>query len=194
MTFLYSRTAATLGIVFILAAHYLVYSTYSAPAFLSHAGFLRVLLLGLMSVLWPELGHSSAVSRYGGSPGKIGFGLFVLLPSFYADVSEIWRFSRKHRMVVDLGGVYFQGLFFAVMALAGALTSAPEFFVVCRFIDLMIVLTLNPVFQFDGYWFLADWLALPNLYRFSKAFHSKARPHRLHSGGCRAFSRASHVG
>jgi hypothetical protein len=52
-----------------------------------------------------------------------------------------------------------------LMAGIGMLTSAPEYFVVCRFIDLMALLTLNPVFQFDGYWFLADWLALPNLYR-----------------------------
>jgi hypothetical protein len=31
----------------------------------------------------------------------------------------------------------------------------------------MALLTLNPIFQFDGYWLLVDYLALPNLYRLA---------------------------
>ncbi|HMG33686.1 MAG TPA: hypothetical protein VKM94_07105 [Blastocatellia bacterium] len=170
LTFMFSKPAALLSIAFILAAHFLVYIKYVAPQFVSHAGFLWVLVICLLSVLWHELGHSSAVTRFGGSPGKIGFGLFVLLPSFFADVSEIWRFPRRHRMVVDLAGVYFQEVFFSLTAIVGVFTGAPECFVVCRFIDLMVLLTVNPVFQFDGYWFLADWLALPNLYRLALSY------------------------
>ena len=167
LQFMFSRPAVVPGLLLTVVAHYVVYFGYSRPEFLSHAGFLWVLMLSLLSVLWHEFGHASAVARYGGSPGKIGFGLFVLLPSFYADVSEIWRFPRRQRMTVDLAGVYFQEVFFVGSAVMGVFTSAPEYFVVCRFIDLMVLLTLNPVFQFDGYWFLADWLALPNLYRLA---------------------------
>lgn len=170
LRFLFNGPAVTPGLLLIIITHYLVYAEYSTSQFLSHASFLWVLLLCLLSVLCHEFGHSSAVSKYGGSPGKIGFGLYILLPAFYADVSEIWRFRRKHRMVVDLGGVYFQELTFVAFALLGFLTSAPEYFVACRFIDLMILLTLNPVFQFDGYWFLVDYLALPNLYRLTLSY------------------------
>ena len=155
------------GLLLILAAHYLVYFPYSAKEFLSNASFLWVLFLALLSVLFHEFGHSSAVSRFGGNPGKIGFGLYVLLPSFYADVSEVWRFPRKQRMVVDVGGVYFQQLTYVVFTGLGLLTAKPEFFVACRFIDLMTMLTLNPIFQFDGYWLLVDYLAIPNLYRLA---------------------------
>jgi len=170
LTFMFSRLAVLLALGLILAAHYIVYSSYYDTKFLGRANSLHVLLLCLLSILWHEFGHSAAVSRYGGKPGKIGFGLFVLLPSFYADVSEIWRFSRKHRMVVDLGGVYFQQVCFAAFMLAGVLISRPEFFVACRLIDLMVLLTLNPVVQFDGYWLLSDWLALPNLYRLGTVY------------------------
>jgi putative peptide zinc metalloprotease protein len=165
--FLYNQFAALSGIILICVTHYLVYTKYSSSEFLSNGSFLWVLVLCLFSILAHEFGHASAVSRYGGKPGDIGFALYLLMPSFYADVSEIWRFRRRQRMVVDIGGVYFQQLIFAAFAFIGAFTSAPEFFIACRLIDLMALLTLNPIFQFDGYWLLVDYLALPNLYRLA---------------------------
>lgn len=167
LVFFYHRSVALSGIIAIFATHYLVYAKYTSPQFLSNASFLWVLILCLFSILAHEMGHAAAVSRYGGKPGDIGFALYLLMPSFYADVSEIWRFPRKHRMVVDLGGVYFQQLIFAFFALAGTRTLRPEYFIACRLIDLMALLTLNPIFQFDGYWLLVDYLALPNLYRLA---------------------------
>jgi putative peptide zinc metalloprotease protein len=165
--FLYHQLVALSGIILIVVAHYLVYTKYSSSEFLSQSSFIWVLVLCLFSILAHEFGHAAAVSRYGGTPGDIGFALYLLMPSFYADVSEIWRFPRRQRMVVDVGGVYFQQLIFAAFALIGALTSTPEFFMACRLIDLMALLTLNPIFQFDGYWLLVDYLALPNLYRLA---------------------------
>ena len=29
----------------------------------------------------------------------------------------------------------------------------------------MMLIAINPVFRFDGYWVLVDWLGIPNLYR-----------------------------
>lgn len=165
---LFSRLAVFPGLALIALSHYAVYAgSLSGPQWLARNGFLPVLLLCLLSILIHEYGHASAVSRYGGRPGRIGFGLFILMPSFYADVSEIWRFSRRRRMVVDIGGIYFQQLAFAAFALTALASGKSEFVVACRFIDLMTMLALNPVFRFDGYWLLADWLALPNLYKLA---------------------------
>ncbi|HLG13551.1 MAG TPA: hypothetical protein VJH03_03375 [Blastocatellia bacterium] len=167
---LYRPTAVTLGLLLIGLAHFFVYVEHPASRFAAKPGSLWVLLLCLASILFHEFGHAAAVSKFGGSPGKIGFGLYVLLPSFYADVSEVWRFRRKQRMVVDLGGIYFQQLVFAMFAGLAVLTSAPEYFAVCYFIDFMALLNLNPVFHFDGYWFLVDYLAMPDLYRTSLSY------------------------
>lgn len=165
LKFLYHTVSIVAGLMLIALAHFSVY--YQHPSFnhISNAGSLWVLILCLVSILCHEFGHAAAVAKYGGSPGHIGFGLYLLLPSFYADVSEIWRFRRKERMVVDLGGVYFQQLNFVVFAMLGHYFLAPEFFAVCYFIDLMAWFNLNPVFRFDGYWFLVDYLAIPNLYQ-----------------------------
>lgn len=167
LVFFYYRFAALSGLTAIVVSHYLVYAKYNRPEFLSHGSFLWVLGLCLFSILAHEFGHAAAVSKYGGTPGNIGFALYILMPSFYADVSEIWRFSRRQRMVVDLGGVYFQQLVFAGFALIGVFTSGPEYFIACRLIDMMAMLTLNPIFQFDGYWLLVDYLGLPKLYQLA---------------------------
>jgi putative peptide zinc metalloprotease protein len=165
LKFLYHTVLIVAGLTLIGLAHFLVYYQHTSFNHISNAGSLWVLLLCLLSILFHEFGHAAAVAKYGGSPGHIGFGLYLLLPSFYADVSEIWRFRRRERMVVDLGGVYFQQLSFVVFAVLGHYFLAPEFFAVCYFIDLMAWFNLNPIFRFDGYWFLVDYLAIPNLYQ-----------------------------
>ena len=159
---LYSRPAAALLLLSALA-HLPVYSWPLKAAFSPEQG-LAIMGLCLLSILVHELGHAAAVSRFGGTPGSIGVGLYLLMPTFYADVSQIWRFPRRRRMLVDLGGVYFQQICFAAFAVAGVSTGRPEFFGACRMIDFMVLMTLNPIFRFDGYWFLVDYLAIPQLH------------------------------
>lgn len=170
LQFLYHRAAVVPGLALVIAAHYAVYVLPHAHTRPSNSGSLWVLLLSLVSVLFHEWGHAAALSRFGGSPGPVGFGLYLLLPTFYADVSEVWRFRRAQRMVVDVGGVYFQQLCFAAFAALSLYTGRPEFLVTCYFIDLMTLFNLNPIFRFDGYWLLVDYLALPNLYRQATRF------------------------
>ena len=166
----YARAAAAIGVLFILATHVLLYIYPNNSTAVSSRGSLLVLILCLLSVMWHEFGHAAALSRFGGDPGPIGFGLYVLLPTFFADVSEVWRFRRRQRMVVDLGGVYFQELYFGIAAVLSLFTLTPELRAVCHFVDLMVVINLNPVLRFDGYWFMVDWLGLPNLYRIAVAY------------------------
>ncbi len=158
----YSPIAAGLLLALSALAHLAVYSRQVTSVFSPEQG-LAVMALCVLSILIHELGHAAAVSRFGGTPGKIGFGLYLLMPTFYADVSQIWRFSRRRRMLVDLGGVYFQQVCFAVFAALGLMTSRGELLAACRVIDFMVLMTLNPIFRFDGYWFLVDYLAIPRL-------------------------------
>lgn len=170
LRFLYAPAALVLSLAAIAWAHVSVYSTHLDAEALTPESYLWISVLCLASILFHELGHAAAVSRFGGTPGRIGCGLYILLPTFYADVSQLWRFPRRHRMVVDLGGVYFQQIGFALFALGAAGAGSPELLATCRLIDLMVLTALNPMFHFDGYWFLADYLAIPKLQ--SVAFQS----------------------
>lgn len=173
LRFLYAPAAVLPLLGLIAWSHAWVYRTDLRAASLTPESYLRITLLCLLSILFHELGHAAAVSRFGGTPGAIGCGLYLLVPTFYADVSQLWRFPRRHRMVVDLGGAWFQQIAFAALALAAVRTGNPELLATCRLIDLMVMTALNPLFHFDGYWLLADYLAIPRLqstaFRFLRA-------------------------
>src|SRR5437764_15401646 len=79
---------------FIGAAHFMLYFGYAPD---KQAQFhASLLLLGaFFSVVVHEFGHSSAVARFGGTPGSIGAGLYVLMPVLYADLLHVWLFRRK---------------------------------------------------------------------------------------------------
>lgn len=171
LSFFFAPAVAALSLVFILVAHLLVYSHAGrVNAHLAGAHVSVILALCFLSVLAHEFGHASALSRYGGSPNGIGFGLYILLPVFYADVSQAWRLRRWQRIVVDIGGVYFQQLFFAFTALLATVFGGASLRAVCVAIDVMSLIALNPAFRFDGYWVITDWLGLTHLHRAATAY------------------------
>lgn len=165
LEWLYSKASVLLTIGLIIAAHVYIYAhSMTFHVRLDHGSPLVILFFSLLSILAHEMGHASALSRFGATPGKIGFGLYLLMPTFFADVSEVWRLPRQGRIAVDLGGVYFQQAVFVFLAVFAAHYSSLEFAAPCYAIDTMSLLALNPVFRFDGYWLLADWLELPKLH------------------------------
>ncbi len=112
-----------------------------------------------------ELGHASATARFKLVPGDIGFGFYLIFPVFFADVSVIWALSRMKRIIVNLGGIYFQlllnGLFVAV---AYAAPTTHLFLSPIIILNSLVMLhSLNPFLRYDGYWIYSDLFNLPNL-------------------------------
>jgi putative peptide zinc metalloprotease protein len=121
--------------------------------------------LFVASLLVHELGHAAACARYGAPPSDIGVTMYLVYPAFYSDVTSAWRLRRWQRVVVDLGGNYFQLAVGAVYATVYLATGAAA----CRGAFLLILygaaFSLNPIFKFDGYWVLADALGVVHLGR-----------------------------
>jgi putative peptide zinc metalloprotease protein len=134
--------------------------------------YLAVFLTGL----WHELGHAAACMRHGAPPGDIGFGLYFVFPAFYSDVTKAWRLQPRARMVVDLGGLYFQSM---VLTLVGIGALATGELVLQRFLWVTVftmLMNLNPVFKLDGYWLFSDWTGLTNLHkRMRESFIARVR-------------------
>lgn len=130
----------------------------------------ELLSLKLIDVIWGygfimfagiihEFGHSIATLKYGGTAGKIGGGIYFIMPVLFSDVTDAWRLRRSERIIIDIGGMYLQGAFLMVC-----------FFVNISFLNnailhLAILLSgfqilgnLNPFIRLDGYWILADYL------------------------------------
>lgn len=118
--------------------------------------------------LFHEIGHSAASAKYNIYSKEVGFGFFIVFPIFYTDVSRIWLLPRNQRIVVNLGGVYFQGMinlvliavFFAFDHSNSTLLIIKTLFILNSF---MCFYSLNPFLRNDGYWIYSDFFRIPNL-------------------------------
>jgi putative peptide zinc metalloprotease protein len=120
----------------------------------------------IVSALAHELGHAAAVARCGLAPGHIGLGLYWFYPVFYTDVQVAWKLPPGQRVMVDLGGMYFQLLVAAgLVPFAFFGPAAGVVRLLLLFNVYSVLQNLNPVFKMDGYWLLADATRVPNIHR-----------------------------
>jgi hypothetical protein len=114
-------------------------------------------------LLLHELGHASACAASRLRPGPIGFGLYLVFPALYTDVTEAWKLPRDRRLVVDAGGMYFNLIAATLTAILYFLTHRPLFFALTGLYDMVVWFSLWPFVRMDGYWMVGDLLGIPNL-------------------------------
>jgi putative peptide zinc metalloprotease protein len=119
--------------------------------------------LSLASLLLHELGHAAACMRFGARPSHIGFTIYFVYPAFFSDVTDAWRLSRRQRLLVDAGGMYVQLVVGVVFLAIYSITHTPAVLAAVWMIGGTCVVSLNPLFKFDGYWIVSDLLGVTNL-------------------------------
>ncbi|MGW2865187.1 hypothetical protein [Streptomyces sp. NPDC001205] len=120
--------------------------------------------LTVASLVFHEFGHASACKYGGARPGCIGCGLFLIWPSLYTDVTDVYRIGRAGRLRTDFGGVYFNVVF--MLGMAGAYFATGQvFFLSAVYLGHFEVLEqLMPAVRLDGYYILGDLAGIPDLY------------------------------
>ncbi len=135
------------------------YEAFERPELL-----ILVFVVTVLSAGFHEFGHAAA-ARYGGAtPGVMGFGMYLVWPAFYTDVTDSYRLGRAGRLRTDLGGLYFNAI--VAVAITGAwlwLRYDALLLVVATQI-LQMLRQLTPLVRFDGYHVLADLTGVPDLY------------------------------
>ncbi len=123
------------------------------------------LFLGLVysAMLIHELGHIGACAKYGLKHGGIGFGFYFVLPVMYADVTNIWLANKERRVIANMGGIFSELLYAAILILLFFLTGNHTFYAEGISIALFVIWQFNPFVRFDGYWILSDLINTPNL-------------------------------
>lgn len=117
--------------------------------------YVHIFLIGMLH----EFGHSVALLSNGEKPGRIGAGIYFIMPVLFSDVTKTWKLNRYRRLQVDFGGMYFQGLSLVILFCLNTL------FVHYNLLDIAIVMSafqimnnFNPFIKLDGYWILCDYL------------------------------------
>ena len=152
---------------------------------------LMAALLGIYvgAALFHESGHAAAAVRGGADPGRIGMGIYVVIPAFFTDVSDTYRLDRVGRLRTDLGGVYFNVLLAAVLGAVTAATGSPLAGIGFALTQLAMMEQLLPLVRLDGYFVLSDLVGVPDLFarvRPSVRALLWRRHHEPPAGGLRA--------
>ena len=132
--------------------------------------------------------HALACKAYGRKVREMGFFLLQgILPTFYADVTDIFMSSRRARVVVDLAGPMVE-VVLGSLAFLGAYGSEPGVIESLLFGAGVLLwesalLNLYPFncLEMDGYNILADLLAMPALRQQALALFP-ALPRRMRDG------------
>ncbi len=123
-----------------------------------------------------ELGHAFAAKAQGLRVHTMGVTFLVFVPVLYTDVSDVWLLpDRRRRLAVGAAGV---GVELAIACLATLAWSflPPGFARDAAFLlatttwAMTLLVNLNPLMRFDGYFLLSDLLRVPNLQARAFAF------------------------
>ncbi len=129
--------------------------------------FLLLPVLLFVTVLH-EFGHGLACRHSGGEVHEMGFLLIFFQPAMYCDISDAWMLDRRSRLWSIAGGLWVQFAVWSVAVLVWRVT-APGTLVHAAALLVVAVaavgglLNVIPFIKLDGYFFLSDWLEIPNL-------------------------------
>lgn len=116
-----------------------------------------------------ELGHAYQAVARGLRVPVMGVAFIVMFPLLYTDTTDAWRLrKRRDRVMVDLGGIMveltlaiYSTLLWCFLPDGPARNAAFAIATVSWVFSLLV--NLNPLMRFDGYYLLADSLGVHNL-------------------------------
>jgi len=123
----------------------------------------------MVTRIFHEMGHAIVATRLGAKVRDVGIFWILGIACPYVDVSDAWRLpSQSKRLFVSLAGIYTEMI---VATIAGIvwLNTAPgvlnttcwQTMIVCS--AMTLVININPLVRYDGYFALSDYLEIANL-------------------------------
>lgn len=130
--------------------------------------FAVVFLGNFLATVVHEMAHGAVLTHFGGTPRRMGFMLFYLVPAFFCDVSDGWRLPRgAQRVRVALAGIAAQ---FVLAGVSGLVSLAlPDSTLRSSMVLLSAVIyvagsvNVIPFVKFDGYLALMSHLDISDL-------------------------------
>ena len=173
--FFIASSALMLLTAWLVASDWAQFSTHATRLLTEH--FVAVLLAGTLVVFSHEFAHGLTCKAFGGRATEVGFLLvYYFFPAMYCNVTGIHLIpQRNRRLWVIAAGVYWQllagtaGLLvWSIVAPETLLADVALAFALGSLVDVLF--NANPLIKLDGYYFLSQWLRMPNLMDRSRAY------------------------
>lgn len=133
-----------------------------------------------------EAGHGFLTKKFGGEVHTAGIMLMVFNPIPYIDATAAWAFrERWKRVLVGTGGVGVEVFLASIAAFVWAATEDGLYNAIAYNVMFVasvstLLLNINPLMRFDGYYILSDLTDTPNLnQRSNRQFLSFFERHLL---------------
>jgi len=116
-----------------------------------------------------ELGHAYVAKSYGCSVTAMGIAFLVMWPVLYTDTTDAWKLTvRRQRVAIAIAGIGAELYVAAVATLLwnflpdGGARSVAFFIAAVSWLSSLLI-NLNPMMRFDGYYLFADLIGVENL-------------------------------
>lgn len=147
---------------------------------LSWSDLVLYYLIFFAIIFFHEIGHATASYSFGAKPKEIGFGLYFIFPVMYTNTTNVWKLDKTKRIIVNLGGIYFQLIINLALILSYYFSSFQNFSLSLLIMNTASIITsFNPFFRYDGYWIFSDYFQIQNLREKSTKFIQELIIHPL---------------
>ena len=154
----------------------LLYYTFSHKSFYDLAEFwVLFLVLGFLH----ESAHGLTCKHFGGQVHSMGLMFLFLAPCFFVDVTEGWvSASRVQRLATIIAGIWIEMTLCSIAMIVWMNTQVGgrlhdfAYEIILLTGIAVVVINLNPLIKLDGYYFLTEWIGIPDLKERSTAFLS----------------------
>jgi putative peptide zinc metalloprotease protein len=134
-------------------------------------------ILFLVIGFFHESAHGLTCKHYGGEVHKMGLMLIYLTPAFFVDVTESWiSGTRVQRLATIIAGIWVEMIFCGIAMIVWTNTQSGQWlhdfsYEIILITGLaVIVVNLNPLIKLDGYYFLTEFMGVPDLKERSTSF------------------------
>lgn len=123
-----------------------------------------------------ELGHAYTATKYGVPVTSIGLAFIVLYPILYTETTNAWKLkNRNQRLVIAAGGMMAELALASVTlilwhVLPPGMAQSLCFMVAIVSMLASLLVNLNPLMKFDGYYLFSDLMGIDNLQDRAFAF------------------------
>lgn len=144
--------------------------THTFFSFFSLEGIILIGVTFFLIKIVHELAHAYTAHKHGVAVPHMGLAFMVMYPVLYTETTQAWRLSsREDRMEIGLAGIRIE-LMLAAFALLlwnilpAGIPQSLAFGVVAISLIGSLLINLNPLMRFDGYFVFSDYLGIENLH------------------------------